>query len=282
LSVTDRSHLSPKADTTSPHLPRVSMNRSSSSTAASRVRMRLRILPWRRGANTRWTPFERHRHRTGVRYNLGIVPEYKPQTIEKKWQERWTAERTFEVSEDPGKQKFYCLEMFAYPSGHAHVGHVRNYMIGDVVARMKRMRGFNVLHPFGWDAFGLPAENAAIKNGTHPETRTLDNISHMKGQLQRLGIRHARERESATCLPDYSKWNEWLFLKMLERGLAFRKRSTVNWCPSCNTVLANEQVVDGACWRCGTPVVTRELEQWFFKITHFADELLSGMSELGE
>src|SRR5262249_44156193 len=282
LSVTDRSHLSPKADTTSPHLPRVSMNRSSSSTAASRVRMRLRILPWRRGANTRWTPFERHRHRTGVRYNLGIVPEYKPQTIEKKWQERWTAERTFEVSEDPGKQKFYCLEMFAYPSGHAHVGHVRNYMIGDVVARMKRMRGFNVLHPFGWDAFGLPAENAAIKNGTHPETWTLENIAHMKGQLQRLGISYAWDREIATCLPEYYHWNQWIFLKMLERELAYRKRSTVNWCPSCNTVLANEQVVDGACWRCGSIVETRELEQWFFKITHYADELLQGMRELGE
>ena len=170
--------------------------------------------------------------------------------------------------------------MFAYPSGHAHVGHVRNYMIGDVVARMKRMRGFNVLHPFGWDAFGLPAENAAIKNGTHPETWTLENIAHMKGQLQRLGISYAWEREIATCLPDYYNWNQWLFLKMLERELAYRKRSNVNWCPSCKTVLANEQVVDGACWRCGTPVDTRELEQWFFRITHYADELLDGMEEL--
>ena len=172
--------------------------------------------------------------------------------------------------------------MFAYPSGHAHVGHVRNYMIGDVVARMKRMRGFNVLHPFGWDAFGLPAENAAIKNRTHPETWTLENIAHMKGQLQRLGISYAWEREIATCLPDYYKWNQWLFLKMLERGLAFRKRSNVNWCPGCNTVLANEQVVDGTCWRCGSVVEIRELEQWFFKITHYADELLDGMKELGE
>ena len=145
--------------------------------------------------------------------------------------------------------------MFAYPSGHAHVGHVRNYIIGDVMARMKRMRGFNVLHPFGWDAFGLPAENAAIKTGTHPETSTLDNIAHMKGQLQRLGISYAWEREIATCLPEYYKFNQWIFLKMFERGLAYRKRSTVNWCPSCQTVLANEQVVDGACWRCGTTVV---------------------------
>jgi leucyl-tRNA synthetase len=210
------------------------------------------------------------------------VPEYKPQTIEKKWQDRWRTTHAFEVDEDPSKPKFYCLEMFAYPSGHAHMGHVRNYTIGDVVARMKRMRGFNVLHPFGWDAFGLPAENAAIKNRTHPETWTLENIAHMKGQLQRLGISYAWEREIATCLPDYYKWNQWIFLKMLERELAFRKRSSVNWCPSCMTVLANEQVVDGKCWRCGTEVVTRDLEQWFFKITHYADELLNGMKELGE
>jgi leucyl-tRNA synthetase len=210
------------------------------------------------------------------------VAEYKPQTIENKWQERWSSTRAFEVTEDASKPKFYCLEMFAYPSGHAHVGHVRNYMIGDVVARMKRMRGFNVLHPFGWDAFGLPAENAAIKNGTHPETWTLENIAHMKGQLQRLGISYAWEREIATCLPDYYRWNQWIFLKMLERGLAYRKRSSVNWCPSCKTVLANEQVVDGGCWRCGTPVETRDLEQWFFKITHYGDELLDGMKELGE
>ena len=210
------------------------------------------------------------------------MSEYKPQTIEKKWQERWRTERTFEVSEDPARPKFYCLEMFAYPSGHAHVGHVRNYMIGDVVARMKRMRGFNVLHPFGWDAFGLPAENAAIKNQTHPETWTLDNITHMKGQLQRLGISYAWEREIATCLPEYYKWNQWLFLKMLERDLAYRRRSNVNWCPSCQTVLANEQVVDGGCWRCGTPVTTRELEQWFFRITRYSDELLEAAERLAE
>jgi leucyl-tRNA synthetase len=210
------------------------------------------------------------------------VPDYKPQTVEKKWQERWRSTRAFEVTEDSSKPKFYCLEMFAYPSGHAHMGHVRNYTIGDVIARMKRMRGFNVLHPFGWDAFGLPAENAAIKNRTHPETWTLENIAHMKGQLQRLGISYAWEREIATCLPDYYVWNQWLFLKMLEHGLAYRKRSSVNWCPSCNTVLANEQVVDGGCWRCGTAVTMRDLEQWFFKITHFADELLNGMADLGE
>jgi leucyl-tRNA synthetase len=215
-----------------------------------------------------------------VGYNLRIVREYKPQTIEKKWQERWRSDRAFEVSEDRAKPKFYCLEMFAYPSGHAHVGHVRNYMIGDVVARLKRMRGFNVLHPFGWDAFGLPAENAAIKNGTHPETWTLENIAHMKGQLQRLGISYAWEREIATCLPDYYKWNQWLFLKMLERDIAYRKRSSVNWCPSCNTVLANEQVVNGECWRCGTAVTARELEQWFFRITKYSDELLEAAERL--
>ena len=210
------------------------------------------------------------------------MPDYKPQTIEKKWQDHWRDSRAFEVTEDPAKPKFYCLEMFAYPSGHAHVGHVRNYMIGDVVARMKRMRGFNVLHPFGWDAFGLPAENAAIKNGTHPETWTLENIAHMKGQLQRIGISYAWDREIATCLPDYYHWNQWVFLKMLERDLAYRRRSNVNWCPSCNTVLANEQVVDGACWRCGTIVTTRELEQWFFRITQYADELLESADSLTE
>jgi leucyl-tRNA synthetase len=208
------------------------------------------------------------------------VPEYKPQTIEKKWQDRWRAERAFEVEMDPARPKFYCLEMFAYPSGHAHVGHVRNYMIGDVVARMKRMRGFNVLHPFGWDAFGLPAENAAIQHGTHPETWTLENIAHMKGQLQRIGISYAWEREFATCQPEYYKWNQWLFIKMLERDLAYRRRSSVNWCPSCNTVLANEQVVNGGCWRCGTPVTTRDLEQWFFRITKYADELLEAAERL--
>ncbi|HEX2444510.1 MAG TPA: leucine--tRNA ligase [Vicinamibacterales bacterium] len=208
--------------------------------------------------------------------------EYKPQQLEKKWQENWRASRTFEVVEDPAKPKFYCLEMFAYPSGHAHVGHVRNYMIGDVVARMKRMRGFNVLHPFGWDAFGLPAENAAIKSNTHPETWTLENIAHMKGQLQRLGISYAWEREIATCLPEYYRWNQWLFIRMFEKRLAYRRKSTVNWCPSCQTVLANEQVVDGACWRCGTPVTTRELEQWFFRITAYADELLKSIDGLPE
>ncbi len=208
--------------------------------------------------------------------------DYKPQELDRKWQARWTDERAFSVEVDPARPKFYCLEMFAYPSGHAHVGHVRNYIIGDIMARTKRMRGFNVLHPFGWDAFGLPAENAAIKTGTHPETSTFDNIEHMKGQLQRLGISYAWDREIATCLPDYYKFNQWIFLKMFERGLAYRRRSTVNWCASCQTVLANEQVVDGACWRCGTPVTQRELEQWFFRITAYVEELLAGLETLNE
>jgi leucyl-tRNA synthetase len=210
------------------------------------------------------------------------VRDYKPQTVEKKWQQRWAADGAFEVREDPSRRKFYCLEMFAYPSGHAHVGHVRNYMIGDVMARLKRMQGFNVLHPFGWDAFGLPAENAAIKNRIPPGTWTLANIEHMKGQLQRLGISYAWSREIATCLPEYYRWNQWLFVKMFERDLAYRKRSVVNWCPTCQTVLANEQVVDGGCWRCGTPVTTRNLEQWFFRITRYADELLEGIDKLGD
>jgi leucyl-tRNA synthetase len=210
------------------------------------------------------------------------LADYRPQALDRKWQERWTTARAFEVTEDPSRPKYYCLEMFAYPSGHAHVGHVRNYIIGDVMARTKRLRGYNVLHPFGWDAFGLPAENAAIKSGIHPETSTLANIAHMKGQLQRLGFSYAWEREFATCEPGYYKWNQWLFIKMYERGLAYRRRSSVNWCEKDQTVLANEQVVDGGCWRCGTPVTTRDLEQWFFKITHYADDLLKGTNELGQ
>jgi leucyl-tRNA synthetase len=206
--------------------------------------------------------------------------DYRPQDLDRKWQQRWASSRAFEVEADPSRPKFYCLEMFAYPSGHAHVGHVRNYIIGDVMARTKRMRGYNVLHPFGWDAFGLPAENAAIRGGLHPEASTRGNIAHMKGQLQRLGISYAWERELATCDAEYYKWNQWLFIRMFEKGLAYRRRSSVNWCPSCRTVLANEQVVDGGCWRCDTPVETRDLEQWFFRITAYADELLDSLDTL--
>jgi len=210
------------------------------------------------------------------------VSDYRPQELDRKWQAHWAATRAFEVTEDLSRPKFYCLEMFAYPSGHAHVGHVRNYIIGDVVARLKRLQGFNVLHPFGWDAFGLPAENAAIKHGIHPEESTLGNIAHMKGQLQRLGISYAWERELATCLPDYYRWNQWLFIRMFERGLAYRRRSTVNWCPVDRTVLANEQVIEGACWRCGTQVEQQDLEQWFFRITAYADDLLDSTEGLSQ
>lgn len=228
-----------------------------------------------------WSKSGQLKARFGRRYNL-IVRNYDPKSIERKWQRRWRENREFEVTEDPTRPKYYCLVMFAYPSGHAHVGHVRNYMIGDVVARMKRMCGFNVLHPFGWDAFGLPAENAAIRDGTHPSTWTLENIAHMKGQLQRLGISYAWDRELATCERDYYRWNQWLFLKMYERGLAYRRRSSVNWCPSCQTVLANEQVVGGLCWRCDSKVEPRELEQWFLRITQYADELLEQTKQLSE
>jgi leucyl-tRNA synthetase len=210
------------------------------------------------------------------------VREYTPLALDRKWQQHWMKTGAFEVKDDPGKPKFYCLEMFAYPSGHAHIGHVRNYTIGDVIARMKRMRGFNVLHPFGWDAFGLPAENAAIKGGLPPEVSTRSNIAHMGGQLRRMGISYAWDRELATCDPEYYRWNQWLFLRMLERGLAFRKRANVNWCPSCETVLANEQVKDGGCWRCGSTVTMRLLEQWFLRITDYAQELLDAMPRLTE
>jgi leucyl-tRNA synthetase len=209
------------------------------------------------------------------------VADYRPQDLDRKWQKHWTESRAFEPTEDPSKRKFYCLEMFAYPSGHAHVGHVRNYIIGDVMARTKRMRGFNVLHPFGWDAFGMPAENAAIKSGIPPDVSTFANIAHMKGQLQRLGISYAWDRELATCTPEYYHWNQWLFIRMFERGLAYRRRSSVNWCPTDQTVLANEQVIDdGVCWRCGTKVVTRELDQWCLKITAYAEELLAALDTL--
>jgi leucyl-tRNA synthetase len=214
-----------------------------------------------------------------VGYNRSVA-DYKPQVLDAKWQTRWAEARAFEPTEDPSKPKYYCLEMFAYPSGHAHVGHVRNYIIGDIIARTRRLRGYNVLHPFGWDAFGLPAENAAIKNGIHPEVSTLGNISHMKGQLQRLGISYAWDREFATCQPEYYHWNQWLFIRMFERGLAYRRKSTVNWCPTDQTVLANEQVIDGQCWRCGSQVTTRELEQWFLRITAYADELLDALGTL--
>ena len=206
--------------------------------------------------------------------------KYSPQTVESKWQKYW-AERNLHATERAsGKKGFYCLEMFPYPSGEIHMGHVRNYSIGDVIARYKRMRGHNVLHPMGWDSFGLPAENAAIKHGVHPSVWTYKNIEKMKKQLNRMGLSYDWEREVTTCSPEYYKWNQWFFIKMLEKGLAYKKFSYVNWCPSCATVLANEQVIDEKCWRCDSTVIKKKLEQWFFRITHYAEELLLGCDKL--
>jgi len=205
---------------------------------------------------------------------------YHPHEIEQKWQQYWAEQKIFKALEDPSRKKYYLLEMFPYPSGRIHMGHVRNYTIGDVVARYKAMCGYNVLHPMGWDAFGMPAENAAIGNKTHPATWTYSNIATMKRQLMRLGFSYDWDREFATCDPAYYRWEQQLFLKMYERGLAYRKKSFVNWCPECQTVLANEQVEDGACWRCKSEVVPKELEQWFLRITHYADELLDCLDRL--
>jgi leucyl-tRNA synthetase len=205
---------------------------------------------------------------------------YPAQEIEAKWQRTWKERKQFKVTEAPGQPKFYCLEMFPYPSGRIHMGHVRVYAIGDLLARFKRMRGFNVLHPMGWDAFGLPAENAAIEHGVHPAIWTHENIDNMRTQLTKLGISYDWDREVTTCEPAYYKWEQLIFIRMLERGLAYRRRSTVNWCPSCQTVLANEQVEQGRCWRCDSEVLPREIEGWFFKITAYAEELLDWCDRL--
>jgi leucyl-tRNA synthetase len=215
-----------------------------------------------------------------------MAQTYDHRTIEAKWQAYWNESGTFRVQEDPEKSKYYCLEMFPYPSGRIHMGHVRVYAIGDVVARYKTMRGYNVLHPMGWDAFGLPAENAAIEKKVHPNVWTQENVAYMKRQLQRMGLSYDWDREVNTSQPDYYRWNQWIFIKMYERGLAYRKRSAVNWCPSCETVLANEQVLaqesqeGGVCWRCDSVVIQKELEQWFFRITAYAQELLDGCDRL--
>jgi leucyl-tRNA synthetase len=208
------------------------------------------------------------------------MTDYRFDDIERRWQARWAEGRTFEVTEDPARPKYYCLEMLPYPSGDIHVGHVRNYCITDVIARYKRMRGFYVLHPIGWDALGLPAENAAIKRGVHPEKWTRDNIAGMKRQLQRLGFSYPWSREIASCDPEYYHWNQWFFLRMLERGIAYRKKAPVNWCPSCQTVLANEQAEGGECWRCHSKVEEREMDQWFLRITAYQDELVDDMAQL--
>jgi leucyl-tRNA synthetase len=209
---------------------------------------------------------------------------YDPHEIEPRWQARWDGDASLYAAEPPasGKPKFYCLEMLPYPSGQLHIGHVRNYAIGDALARFMTMRGYNVLHPMGWDAFGLPAENAALKNNTPPREWTLKNIAAMKVQMSRLGFSYDwAGTEVTTCLPEYYRWNQWIFLKMVERGLAYRKSSKVNWCPLCATVLANEQVVGGCCWRHEEQLVEqRELEQWFLRITKYADELLDGLNAM--
>jgi leucyl-tRNA synthetase len=209
-----------------------------------------------------------------------MPPRYEPRALEAKWQEIWQAQQLYNAHEDPARPKYYVLEMFPYPSGRIHMGHVRNYTIGDVVARYKRMRGFNVLHPMGWDAFGLPAENAAMARGLHPAKWTYDNIAYMRGQLQALGYSYDWPRELATCDPDYYRWEQLVFIEMFRRGLAYKKEAPVNWCPTCATVLANEQVEDGRCWRCDSPVHLKELDQWFFKITAYAEELLSDLDQL--
>ncbi len=199
---------------------------------------------------------------------------YPFREIEPKWQRIWEDSGQFRVTEDPSRPKYYCLEMFPYPSGRIHMGHVRVYTIGDLLARFKWMRGYNVLHPMGWDAFGLPAENAAIDNGVHPAVWTYENIANMKTQLRRLGMSYDWDRELATCDPSYYRWEQLVFIRMFERGLAYKQRSKVNWCPSCQTVLANEQVENGLCWRCDSVVEIKEIEGWFFKITDYAEELL--------
>ncbi|MGQ9689183.1 MAG: leucine--tRNA ligase [Desulfobaccales bacterium] len=205
---------------------------------------------------------------------------YEPRRLEAKWQKIWEETHLFDAAEDPARPKYYVLEMFPYPSGRIHMGHVRNYTIGDVVARYKWMRGYNVLHPMGWDAFGLPAENAALKAGVHPARWTYDNIDYMRHQLKALGYSYDWRRELATCDPSYYRWEQLVFLEMYQRGLAYKKMSPVNWCPQCQTVLANEQVEDGACWRCDTQVVFKELEQWFFRITAYTEELLADLDHL--
>ena len=209
-----------------------------------------------------------------------MLDRYNFSEIEAKWQKKWEDENVFKVVEDKDKEKYYVLEMFPYPSGKLHMGHVRNYSIGDVLARFKKMKGYNVLHPMGWDSFGLPAENAAIKNNVEPSVWTWNNIDEMRKQLKELGLSYDWEREVATCHPDYYKWMQCIFIQFYNKGLAYKKENPVNWCPSCQTVLANEQVVDGKCERCGTLVGKKELSQWYFKITDYAERLLDNLDKL--
>ena len=211
-----------------------------------------------------------------------MYEKYVAQDIEKKWQTYWEESGVFKTEYDPSKEKYYVLEMFPYPSGNLHMGHVRNYSIGDVVARFKKMRGFNVLHPMGWDAFGMPAENAAIKHGVSPKDWTLDNIANMTRQQKELGLSYDWGREVATCKEDYYRWTQWIFQQFYKKGLAYKKEAKVNWCEHDHTVLANEQVIDGKCWRCDNDVVKKDLKQWFFKITDYADRLLDDLDTLDQ
>ncbi|WP_035273308.1 leucine--tRNA ligase [Desulfogranum japonicum] len=211
---------------------------------------------------------------------MDIQEKYDFQRIENKWQQRWEETKPYKTHHNDTRDKYYVLEMFPYPSGRIHMGHVRNYSIGDVIARYKRLQGMNVLHPMGWDAFGLPAENAAMKHGVHPASWTYDNIDYMRNQLKAMGLSYDWDRELATCNPKYYKWEQLVFLKMLEKGLIYRKETTVNWCDDCQTVLAREQVIDGACWRCDQPVFPKTMHGWFFKITDYADELLDDLDKL--
>ena len=209
-----------------------------------------------------------------------MIEKYNFTEIEKKWQKKWEEEKPFKVTEDRSREKYYVLEMFPYPSGKLHMGHVRNYSIGDVIARFKKMKGYNVLHPMGYDAFGLPAENAAIKHNVEPAKWTWENIAEMNRQLRELGLGYDWDREVATAHPEYYRWMQWIFIQFYKKGLAYKKENPVNWCPSCQTVLANEQVVDGCCERCGAPVGKKNLSQWYFKITDYADRLLSNLDKL--
>ena len=207
---------------------------------------------------------------------------YNPKALEQAVQEHWLANKSFAVQQDDTREKFYCLAMFPYPSGQLHMGHVRNYTIGDVIARYQRMQGKNVLQPMGWDAFGLPAENAAIKHNVPPAQWTAQNIDYMREQLQQLGFAYDWDRELATCDPDYYRWEQWFFTRLFEKGLAYKKKAEVNWCETDQTVLANEQVVDGCCWRCDNPVERREIDQWFLKITDYAEQLLTDLDTLDQ
>jgi leucyl-tRNA synthetase len=211
---------------------------------------------------------------------MSIEQEYRPDAVEATAQTYWQENNSFKVVESSDKEKFYCLSMFPYPSGQLHMGHVRNYTIGDVISRYQRMQGKNVLQPMGWDAFGLPAENAAIKNQVPPAKWTYQNIDYMRGQLQRLGLGYDWDREIATCTPEYYRWEQWLFTRLFKKGLVYKKTAAVNWCPVDNTVLANEQVIDGCCWRCDTKVERREIPQWFMKITDYAEQLLADLNQL--